>query len=148
MSTADFFLLRAPFSLHLGWIVAASAVNTSVQADAARASPSVLLSFAILSYVAVVAISTIFALAAKDADAIICLVAAWAFGGVYSELKNPADLNNPDRYNPYKWDTVTLRGLDGAALGVVIVSLVLALLAIMRRTGIGAKCTALTARPH
>merc|ERR1712232_1374032 len=43
MSVKEYFLLRAPFSLQLGWIIAASVVNTNVQADAARASQESLL---------------------------------------------------------------------------------------------------------
>lgn len=125
----EFWLLRAPFSLHTGWIVAASAVNANVQADAARASPGILLSFAIVSLGIVFAVVTFFAVAAPKPDPISCVAAAWAVLGVSAELGSPSNLKDPRRFNPYPWDEVILGGVRGAALVLGLSSLAVAALA-------------------
>uniref|UniRef100_A0A7S4VBY4 Uncharacterized protein n=1 Tax=Alexandrium monilatum TaxID=311494 RepID=A0A7S4VBY4_9DINO len=132
LTCAEYWLLRAPFSLHLGWIIAASAVNASVQADAAEASPQTLLGLAVSSDAVICTVATCLAVVARRPDAIACLVVAWAFGGIYAELGNPENLDSPDRFNPYIWDRVTLGGLRRAALGVVMLALGLAVLAAVR----------------
>jgi len=132
LTCAEYWLLRAPFSLHLGWIIAASAVNASVQADAAEASPQTLLGLAVSSDAVICMVATCLAVVVRRPDAIACLVVAWAFGGIYAELGNPENLDSPDRFNPYIWDRVTLGGLRRAALGVVMLALGLAVLAAVR----------------
>jgi len=119
----EFWLLRAPFSLHLGWIVAASALNTNVLAEASRAAPATLLTLAIVSLGAILTTATIFATAIKKPDAILCLVCCWALLGIYSELGAPANLENPARFNPVAWDATMLTAIRTTALifGVVIV---------------------------
>merc|ERR1712008_144783 len=119
----EFWLLRAPFSLHLGWIVAASALNASVLADASRAAPATLLTLAIVSLGAILTTATIFATAIKKPDAILCLACYWALLGIYSELGDPANLDDPSRFNPVAWDAATLTAIRAAAIifGVVIV---------------------------
>lgn len=133
MSYAEYFLLRAPLSLQLGWIVCASAVNINVQADALKASQSVLLAFAVFTYAAVMSISTAFTWALHSPDAIVSLVAAWAFAGIYSKLGDPEELNDPTRFNPSTWDTVILDGLRTAALLVSLATLVNAVAAVVLR---------------
>jgi len=118
MPAAEYWLLRAPFSLHLGWIVAASVVNANVAADYSRASPGELLGLAVASYAAVAAIATAFIVAFRSPDPIACLVVSWAFAGVRAELGNASNLNDPKRFNPHVWDQVTLEGLRIAALYV------------------------------
>jgi len=132
MTRAEYWLLRAPFSLHLGWVLAATAVNANVQADAAAAAPKTLLGLAVASYVAVCIVAALFATAVRSPDPIVCLVAAWAFNGIRAELGNPQNLDSPSRLNPYTWDRVTLGGLQTAALGVVILALGLAVFAAAR----------------
>lgn len=129
MKCTEYWLLRAPFSLHAGWILAASAVNISVQADAAKASPETLLALAIVSLGAVFAMVTLFALAVPKPDFILCLASAWALLGVSAELNSADNLLNPDRFNPVAWDKVTLFGVRVAALVLGLVSLVLSVLA-------------------
>jgi len=123
---AEYWLLRFPFSLHLGWIVAASVVNINVQADAARASPGQLLALAVSSYAVVAAVATVFTFVFRRPDPVACLVLAWALAGVSAELGNPSNLNNPTRLNPHSWDEVTLHGLRGAANIVSIAAIGLA----------------------
>jgi len=125
ITAEEFWLLRAPFSLHLGWIIAATAVNASVLADASGAAPATLLTLAIVSLGVVVTTAAIFATAIKKPDAIVCLTCAWALLGIYSELGSPANLQNPARFNPTAWDATTLAGIRGAALvlGLALVGL-------------------------
>lgn len=138
---AEFWLLLAPFSLHLGWIILASALNASVFADWQRAKPEALLALAVISFAAVLAFSVGFALAGRCPHFLVCLVAAWGLAGVSAELGHPARLNSPDRFNPYIWDPVTLRGLRLAALVLSIASVVLAVVA-------AARSVALARRPR
>jgi hypothetical protein len=126
MTTAEYFVLRAPLSLQLGWIIAASVVNVSVEADAKKSSPEVLLGLAIVSNAAVLAVVTAFTFAVKSPDPFVGLVAAWAFTGIRSELGTPTNLNDPSRFNPSIWDPLILSGLRGAALGIVVISLAFA----------------------
>ena len=48
ISIKEYFLLRAPFSLHCGWIIAASAVNINVMADYNMSSQETMLMFAMV----------------------------------------------------------------------------------------------------
>ena len=48
ISVKEYFLLRAPFSLHCGWIIAASALNINVLADYNMSSSATLLMFAMV----------------------------------------------------------------------------------------------------
>jgi hypothetical protein len=132
LSLVEYLLLRAPFALHLGWIIAASNVNLNVVADWAEASPGALLGLGIASLVAVVAIATFFTCGVKTSEPIVCMVAAWALFGIGTELGNPVNLNDPSRYNPYTWGEATLEGVryaaliaSGAALSLAVISLAL-----------------------
>jgi len=133
ITAEEFWLLRAPFSLHLGWILAATAVNASVLADASRATPATLLTLAIVSLCAVFTTATIFATAIKRPDAIVCLAAAWALLGIYSELGSPTKLQDPARFNPTAWDATTLASIRGAALVLGLELVALAAYAACRR---------------
>jgi len=133
LSTKEYFLLRAPFALHLGWIICASVVNANVFADSTRASPSALLTCAVVGLVVIVGVSTAFACGARTPEPIVSFVAAWALLAVGVELSDATNLNTPSRFNPYMWDSVVLQGLQHAAIAAFVVALVLALLAIAAR---------------
>lgn len=133
LATAEYFLLRAPMSLQLGWIIAASIVNINVQADAARSSQEALLAVAVISNAAVIGVVTYFTFAVCSPDPIVGFVAAWAFAAIYSALGDPADLNDPARFNASVWDPVVLGGLRNAALGVSLLAVTLALFAAISR---------------
>mmetsp|Transcript_56783 Transcript_56783/g.122745 ORF Transcript_56783/g.122745 Transcript_56783/m.122745 type:complete len:303 (-) Transcript_56783:78-986(-) len=130
---AEIGLLRAPFSLHLGWIIVASILNVNVQADANSAPPEQMLALAILSVVAVCVIAANFAGSVRSPDPIICLVATWAFLGIFSELQSHENLDSPTRYNPHRWDPMVLDALARAVLGGAGIAVVLALQAAVRR---------------
>jgi hypothetical protein len=128
-SLPEFWLLRAPFSLHAGWIIAASAVNASVQADYVRASAPDLLALAVMSLTAVFAVSIVFAVAVPRPDAIICIVAAWALRAVGSELVAAKYLLDPTKHNFIAWDPVVLDGVGTAATSLSVAILGLAVYA-------------------
>merc|ERR1711920_611773 len=128
----EYSLIRGPLSLHLGWIIAASAVNTNVLFDYWRSSPEQLLGVAIATIGVVCIFAAIFAFVAKSPNPIVCFVAAWAFSGIAVELSDSAPLDNPDRHNPHTWDPVTLGGLRLAATYITALSCVLAAIASAR----------------
>jgi hypothetical protein len=130
MTTSEYFLLRAPFSLQLGWIIAATVVNANVQADSTKTSQEGLLALAILSKAVVLAVVTLFTFGVRSPDPIVGFVAAWAFAGVSSELGNPTSINDPTRFNPSTWDDVILGGLKNAAMFISLLALMLAVIAI------------------
>lgn len=134
LSTSEYFLLRAPLSLQLGWIICAAALNFSVQADALQASQSTLLAIAVLSCAAVLCTSLLFTIAFRTPDPIVSFVAAWAFLGISSELGNPKKLNDEaTRFNHSTWDPVILDGLRYAALMISLAALVNAAIAVLLR---------------
>jgi len=133
ISIREFWLLRAPFSLHAGWIVAASLLNSNVLAVSLKASPGPLLALAVASFALLAATVTIFALATPRPDAIICLVAAWALAGISTNLQKAEDLRNSDRFNFHDWPQEVVDGIRISALIISIGSLVLAAVATARR---------------
>merc|ERR1719493_481623 len=132
MSWEEYAVLRWSLSLHLGWIIAASAVNANTLVDFRKASPETLLGFAITSIGAVCIVATIFAVAKPSADPVVCLVAAWALNAISAELSDPMALDDASRHNPYTWDRVTLAGLQQAASNVTSLALALAVVAAAR----------------
>ena len=56
ISIKEYFLLRAPFSLHCGWIIAASVLNINVLADYNMSSQETMLMFAMVLWLPVIAI--------------------------------------------------------------------------------------------
>merc|ERR1712218_109350 len=112
MSWLEWAVLRGCFSLHGGWIIAASSLNVSIIADGRKAAPEMMLALAVVSVGAICVVATIFALVKRSPDPIVCCVAAWAFNAIRAKLSNPVDLNNPDRHNPYTWDPITIKGLE------------------------------------
>lgn len=133
MKLSEYFLLRAPFSLQLGWIIAASLVNLNVLADSRKASQGSLLALAIGSLATVLAVVTFFSFGVRTPDAIVGLVAAWACAAIYSELGSPEQLNDPSRFNPSVWDPVVLDGFRKAAMFVSVASLIFAVIAALLR---------------
>eukprot|EP00442_Polarella_glacialis_P003670 CAMPEP_0115058076 /NCGR_PEP_ID=MMETSP0227-20121206/6137_1 /TAXON_ID=89957 /ORGANISM="Polarella glacialis, Strain CCMP 1383" /LENGTH=309 /DNA_ID=CAMNT_0002442999 /DNA_START=104 /DNA_END=1033 /DNA_ORIENTATION=- len=134
LSLSEYWLLRAPFSLHAGWVIAASAVNASVLADSWMCSAGTLLALAIVSLAVILAVVVLFVVASPKPDAIISFVAAWSLGAIHAELGSATHLLDPSRFNFFAWDEVSLAGLRGAALVLSLASLGLGLLAAGLRT--------------
>jgi len=131
LTWAEYLCLRAPFCLHLGWIICASAVNTNVQFDAVKADMRVLLAVAVLSFVAIVAANVALVTTAKNSDAITSLVATWAFAAVAWELADGELLRRQDRYNWRDWDQLVTDGLGNAAAGAAVGGAALAAVALV-----------------
>merc|ERR1712217_179187 len=143
-SILEFWLLRAPFSLHAGWVLVASILNVNVQQDYARAWPAVLLALAIVSLAVIFTVSSLCTFAVLQPDSIIPLVAAWALFAVSEELKEATLLLDPAKHNPVAWDRMVLDAVETAASILSLACLGLAVLgAALRiyRSGIGATCT-------
>jgi len=129
MTWEEYFCLRGMFSLHGGWIIAASALNLNIVADGARASPETVLGLSLATVGGLCSIATVFALVKKTPDPIVPSVAAWAFNAISAKLGGDrAYLNNPDRHNPHMWSEETLGGLQ---VGVTLITYLSALLAAM-----------------
>lgn len=139
MTWEEFVVLRWSFSLHFGWIVCATALLFNTTADFQKASPQVLLGTAVTTVGALSIVLTMIALVKAKPEPIVCLVGAWAFYGISSELSDPTHelINSPDRHNPYTWDLVTLGGLRIAASNIVWVCLALAAVAVARALWLG-----------
>eukprot|EP00438_Fugacium_kawagutii_P035335 Skav208609 [mRNA] locus=scaffold2802:29973:30866:- [translate_table: standard] len=132
ISVKEYFLLRAPFSLHCGWIIAASAVNINVLADFNMSSPATMLMFAMVCLAAIAVIVALFALAAPRADPLIALVAAWALLGVFVELGNPENLMNPNKFNFFDWPLFVIEAVRRTALALSIASACAVVIALLR----------------
>ena len=87
-SLANYFLWRFPFTIHAGWITAASFVNANVLlVDLnVQANLQFYAALASLFCILVIAIITTISL-----DLIIPLVLAWALFGVFAELSEPEE---------------------------------------------------------
>jgi len=132
---AEYWLIRAPFALQCGWIVAASALNLNVFADACLASQGTLLTLAIVSLGIVFAIAILATFAIPLPNPVICFVAFWALMGIYSELGEARFLRDETRFNYSAWPQVVLDGVRGASLLLALASLALMVVAVVRRQG-------------
>lgn len=87
----EYWLLRFPFEVHTGWIVAAFAVNCNVAAVKWEASSSALfgLSIASIFYIIICAAISLFVL--KKPNYVVPLTLSWATFGIAEELRSPMD---------------------------------------------------------
>lgn len=88
----EFWLLRFPFSVHGGWITAASALNVGVIVVDVEASAATQLAVSILSLAVLHAISVWHLFGYKRPNYTIPCVLIWANGWIYAELQNPKQL--------------------------------------------------------
>lgn len=132
-STTEFWLLRAPISLHLGWIICASAVNINTVFDGQEAEPATLLAVAVVSFAALAAAAFFYAVGANKPDCFPALVAAWALLAVYSELGTATNLLDPTKFNPFQWDSIVVQAVRMAAMILSIASLCMGILTVVLR---------------
>mmetsp|Transcript_13232 Transcript_13232/g.31536 ORF Transcript_13232/g.31536 Transcript_13232/m.31536 type:complete len:296 (+) Transcript_13232:77-964(+) len=134
MSTSEYWLLRAPFSLHCGWIVAATSLNICVVADYYKGPPEVMLALAMVCFAGISAIVTVFTFASPKADPIIALVACWALLGMVSELTNAEKLRDATvRWNYFDWPQYVISAVRIAAFLLSLLCIVAATVATARR---------------
>jgi hypothetical protein len=145
MNIKEYGLLRAPFSLQLGWIIAAAVLNLNVLAEYNKYSQSTMLGLAIVSLAIVLVAVFFFTFNVKSADPLIGLVAAWALAFIGSELgpkgkENDRDqFSTPDgRFKRSDWDDVVLEGVSAATNILFYVCLLFVILATVRAV---IKCT-------
>ncbi|CAL1158805.1 unnamed protein product [Cladocopium goreaui] len=132
ISLKEYFLLRAPFSLHCGWIIAASVLNINVLADYYMSSQETMLMLAMVCLAGIAVIVALFTFAAPRADPLIGLVAAWALLGIYVELENPENLLNMNKFNYIAWPQLVIESVRRTALVLSIASACAASIAIFR----------------
>lgn len=88
----EFWLLRFPFSVHAGWITAASALNVNVQVVSVNAPADIQLAVGIVSLAVLHAISVWVLFYIPRPNWTMACVLSWAFGWIYAELGNPNEL--------------------------------------------------------
>jgi len=84
----EFWVLRFPFSVHAGWITAASALNVNVQVVSMNSPADVQLAVAIVSLAVLHAISVWSLFNIPRPNWTIACVLSWAFAWIYVELGN------------------------------------------------------------
>lgn len=85
-----YFLWQFPFSLHIGWITAASILNTNLILVAYGASAMAQFGVAIASLIVVIGFAVTI-LIQYPVDLTPPLVLVWALGGIYAELEDPME---------------------------------------------------------
>jgi hypothetical protein len=115
---AEFWLFKFPFSIHVGWIAAAFAVNVNVLVFAAGAPAKVQLTWAVLTLLYVITVAAYGLAFSSPFDFTLPLVLLWASIGIASELKNPKDTI---------LYTFTLDEISQVRNGVVFICVILAL---------------------
>lgn len=88
----EFWFLRFPFSIHSGWITAATALNVGVVVVDNEAGAATQLAVSILSLAVLHAISVWHLFGYKRPNYTIPCVLVWANGWIYAELQNPKEL--------------------------------------------------------
>mmetsp|Transcript_29820 Transcript_29820/g.42335 ORF Transcript_29820/g.42335 Transcript_29820/m.42335 type:complete len:177 (-) Transcript_29820:250-780(-) len=119
-SIRDFWLLKFPFSIHCGWIVAASFVNIAVVLVKLEVGATIEYYTALGSLFGALVIT---ALALYRKEYIIPTVLSWATFGIYSELGSPPELISS------KFEASTI---EFVRTGAGLVSLVIALAVVVK----------------
>jgi len=88
----EFWMLRFPFSVHAGWITAASALNVNVQVVSINQPADIQLAVGIVSLAVLHAISVWVLFHIHRPNWTIACVLSWAFGWMYAELGSPNEL--------------------------------------------------------
>lgn len=88
-STSDYWLLKFPFEIHAGWIMAATLVNTNVFLVAYHVSSSNQIMAAWFSLF-VLASAAVYYISSKKRWVVPCVL-AWASNAIRSELSSPRD---------------------------------------------------------
>jgi len=129
MTLKEYWLLRAPFSLHGGWLVAATAVNANVLVVSNGGSVSEQLAAGVAALTIAFALATFLGVGKSKPDAIVCGVLAWATNFISVELNDPKLLL---AVTP-EFDEATIAGVGLGAKFVRNAALVLMVAAVVRR---------------
>eukprot|EP00618_Florenciella_parvula_P036799 CAMPEP_0119478656 /NCGR_PEP_ID=MMETSP1344-20130328/8292_1 /TAXON_ID=236787 /ORGANISM="Florenciella parvula, Strain CCMP2471" /LENGTH=323 /DNA_ID=CAMNT_0007512843 /DNA_START=93 /DNA_END=1064 /DNA_ORIENTATION=+ len=88
---SSWWLTKAPFTLHLGWIIVATLLSNNVTVVAAGASPATQLAWAAYTLALLTAIGGLVVFGRQPDSSILVGVFTWALGAVASELTDPID---------------------------------------------------------
>lgn len=114
----EFLILRFPFSVHAGWITAASALNVNVQVVSMDQPADIQLAVGIVSLAVLHAISVWVLFYVRRPNWTIACVLSWAFGWIYAELRSPNELIT----STFASDTIN--GVRYAAISVSFIILI------------------------
>jgi hypothetical protein len=92
VSLRDYVLLKLPFLIHAGWILAASIVNINVLLVSLQLSAEILYYTALASLLVILGIALVCLFYPARKDLTIPFVLVWATAGIYVELQNPMDV--------------------------------------------------------
>lgn len=119
----EFWFLRFPFSVHGGWITAATALNISVVAVDSGSTAATQLAVGIVSLAVLHALSVWHLFGYKRPNYTISIVLMWANGWIYGELQEPQQL---------VLDTFDQSVISGVAYAAFSVSMVIMIQLILR----------------
>jgi len=114
----EFWLLKFPFSIHGGWITAATALNIGVVTIDNKSSAATQLAVGILCLAVLHALSVWHLFGYKRPNYTIPCVLVWANGWIYAELQEPKQLIIDT------FDQSIISGVAYAALSVAIVIII------------------------
>lgn len=114
----EFWLLRFPFSVHAGWITAASALNVNVLVVAEGRPAAVQLAVAIVSLAVLHAVSVWVLFYVPRPNWTMALVLSWAFGWISAEL------GSPNKLIVGTFADETIEGVRVAAIAVAFIILI------------------------
>jgi hypothetical protein len=111
-SLASYVLWRLPFTVHAGWIIAASFVNANVLLVSLNVAPNLQFVAALISLFSLFFIASVSTI---SFDLVVPLVIAWALLGVFYELENPEEIIVED-FNETNVEMAQLGSLSFAVL--------------------------------
>jgi len=111
-SHMEYWLLCFPFSIHFGWITAASLLNANVLLVSVQGSVSAQLAMGIITLAILHAVSVYTLFGINKPEFVFSLVFVWATGAIASEL------SNPDQSIVFRFDDNTIQGIEYAAIAV------------------------------
>lgn len=119
----EFWLLKFPFSIHGGWITAASALNVSVIAVDNESPAATQLAVGIICLAVLHALSVWHLFGYKRPNYTIPCVLIWANGWIYAELQQPKQLI---------LDTFDQSVIDGVAYAAFSVAMIITIQVVVR----------------
>lgn len=132
ITTMEYWLIRAPFSLHCGWVTVAHFLNLNLVADSLQAPAEQLVANAIASLCIVFALNVVYSLVLTRPDPILCVAASWASWWIHVSLQTPERFLSKTN-NPVSLDLATLAGFSLAASYLCFIFLALAAVAVPLR---------------
>jgi hypothetical protein len=131
MNAEEYVLLRAPFALHFGWIIAASIVSMNVFVDSIKWPRDALFALTAVSNAIACSAAAIFTLAVRSPDPFVGFAVAWTYAGIHRELGSHVELNEPIPFNDGIWEAKVMLVFQFTALGISILTFIFGVLALL-----------------